>query len=168
MIQEPWPSVEIWSCFEAMFLLASSSFCLVAFKTLRLLVNKLCVPLKHTHLYRSVKLACLRLAVSLDPALQRQKFSSLTTEWLALQTLLPSPRHYAMTWSKRTCVPHMFCVIRIYLCNIALGMKCSPFRMVLDSTTKVCQYYGQELAHAAYYRHMNDKGGSTCPGRYKP
>ena len=31
--------------------------------------------------------------------------------------------------------------------------------------TRVCQYCSQELSHAAYYRHVQDKFGRICPGR---
>lgn len=31
----------------------------------------------------------------------------------------------------------------------------------------VCPYCKQDLSHAAYYRHLDDKNGLICPGRSK-
>ena len=32
---------------------------------------------------------------------------------------------------------------------------------------KVCNTCGQELSHAAYYRHLNDRYGQACPAKYQ-
>ena len=32
---------------------------------------------------------------------------------------------------------------------------------------KVCNSCGQELSHAAYYRHLNDRYGQACPAKYQ-
>ena len=32
---------------------------------------------------------------------------------------------------------------------------------------KVCNLFGQELSHSAYYRHLNDRYGQACPAKYQ-
>ena len=37
--------------------------------------------------------------------------------------------------------------------------------MAASRRTRFCTYCSQELSHAAYYRHLEDKSGSVCPGK---